>query len=294
MDIFDHFALLLLSAALSYYFAGKYVCLSSYVTIFIHYLFHKCSIALAKPIATISADKTILGIDWTDFTRLNDLLASDKGRKMRKFLVQINSNVDVDSPDYCYPDALPRGALPTLILDLDETLIHSSVRLEEKSMNYDCMIYDDDRGVYTPVYKRPHVDAFLMLVSRYFEIVIFTASYACYCDPIVNSFPSHHVISRRLYNTSVTGHEKDLSLVTPSNMPCRTIMIDNSPEACVSHSDKLFLIRSYFAEKSDDCELVALCVFLVALSGIDDFRAVLQRRDRCGRSQTNSCHSQDD
>ena len=65
----------------------------------------------------------------------------------------------------------------TLVLDLDETLIYSSlnklnnnlksVKIEIKSLN-NHLIYQ--------CYKRPNLDEFLSITSKWFDLVIFTAS----------------------------------------------------------------------------------------------------------------------
>ena len=288
MEIFDHLLLLLLTAFLSHLAAKRWGFLSAYLMSFIHFLFSICLVNLAHPVAAIFKDSTILGIEWTDFSRLNNLLHCDKGISVRKFLVDITSNINIEDQEM-FHSWNTIEFLPTLVLDLDETLIHSSSSNEEKNRPHDFYIYDDDRRIYTKVYKRPHVDTFLQSVSRYFEVVLFTASYECYCDPIMTMFSSESVISKRLYNTSVNGHEKDLSLATSVNMPHRVIMVDNSPEACVAQHENLYLIRSYYGT-SPDFELVSLMVFLVALADTEDYRSVLHRRDKyCSSIGPNSC-----
>jgi len=69
----------------------------------------------------------------------------------------------------------------TLVIDLDETLVHSSF---EPIPNSDVISIELDgatRVVY--VAKRPHVDAFLHKMAPLFECVLFTASEACYANP---------------------------------------------------------------------------------------------------------------
>jgi len=82
-------------------------------------------------------------------------------------------------PPLSRPICLPkktRGTFPvSLILDLDETLLHSSI---VPLPTYDVVFPVHFNAVNYQVYvrKRPHMDYFLERVSQMFEIIIFTAS----------------------------------------------------------------------------------------------------------------------
>ncbi|KAG3122552.1 hypothetical protein PC129_g25385, partial [Phytophthora cactorum] len=62
-----------------------------------------------------------------------------------------------------------------LVLDLDETLVHSSFRPTD---NYDFIIPVDIDGTIHHVYvcKRPGAEEFLIEMAKYYEIVVYTAS----------------------------------------------------------------------------------------------------------------------
>ena len=62
-----------------------------------------------------------------------------------------------------------------LVLDLDETLVHSSFK---PTKNADFIIPVEIDGITHQVYvgKRPHVDEFLSRMGKIYEIVVFTAS----------------------------------------------------------------------------------------------------------------------
>jgi RNA polymerase II subunit A small phosphatase-like protein len=74
--------------------------------------------------------------------------------------------------------------MKTLVLDLDETLVHSSFKFVEGAditlpIEIDgqvCMIY---------VLVRPHVVEFLQRMHKHFELVIFTASLSKYAEPLM-------------------------------------------------------------------------------------------------------------
>jgi CTD small phosphatase-like protein 2 len=171
----------------------------------------------------------------------------------------------------------------TLVLDLDETLVHASHDHEDRPMEADFKVFDDETHQYFKVWKRPYLDVFLQSVSKWYELVIYTASYACYADPIIDSIDRRCVIARRLYNTSVVltpdgGYEKDLSLGNPLHFPERLVMVDNSPGVCRTHTENLLVIESFRADNPSDDALLRLIPLLEALTHTEDVRCVLHRK----------------
>ena len=78
------------------------------------------------------------------------------------------------------PQDIARGMEYTLVLDLDETLIHFDPKVKR----------------YKP---RPGVHRFLGELYRYYELVVFTAGLKDYADWILNDFDRQAFISHRLY-----------------------------------------------------------------------------------------------
>ena len=71
----------------------------------------------------------------------------------------------------------PKTTKKCLVLDLDETLVHSSFKPVEQS-DFTIQV-DIENHLYTVfVLKRPGVEEFLKQVAEWFEIVVFTASLA--------------------------------------------------------------------------------------------------------------------
>uniref|UniRef100_A0A6B2LH88 Mitochondrial import inner membrane translocase subunit TIM50 n=1 Tax=Arcella intermedia TaxID=1963864 RepID=A0A6B2LH88_9EUKA len=89
-----------------------------------------------------------------------------------------------------------------MVLDLDETLVHSSFKLVPCDFVVPVTIDEKTYKVY--VAKRPHVDEFLKRCGELYEVVIFTASLAQYADPVVDLLDIHKVVDWRLFRESCT------------------------------------------------------------------------------------------
>lgn len=72
-----------------------------------------------------------------------------------------------------------------MVLDLDETLVHSQFNVV-KNPDYVIPVEMDGRTSNIYVLKRPGVDYFLQTVSKYFEVIIYTASLSKYADPLMD------------------------------------------------------------------------------------------------------------
>ena len=75
--------------------------------------------------------------------------------------------------------------LKTLLIDLDETLVHSSF---VPIPNPDIILQVEIDGKVTPVFVliRPGCFDFLDQLSDYYEMVIYTASLSKYADPLMD------------------------------------------------------------------------------------------------------------
>lgn len=73
----------------------------------------------------------------------------------------------------------------TLVLDLDETLVHSSFKPPK---NPDIILPVDIEGRICNVYVvvRPGCAKFLSEMAKYYEVAIFTASLSKYADPLMD------------------------------------------------------------------------------------------------------------
>jgi carboxy-terminal domain RNA polymerase II polypeptide A small phosphatase len=104
------------------------------------------------------------------------------------------------------PAQPPLKGRKCLILDLDETLVHSSFKILNQA---DFTIPVEIEGQYHNVYviKRPGVDAFMKRVGELYEVVVFTASVSKYGDPLLDQLDIHHVVHHRLFRESCYNHQ---------------------------------------------------------------------------------------
>jgi len=164
-----------------------------------------------------------------------------------------------------------------LLLDLDETLVHSSFQHVPNS-DFEVPITIENQKYNVYVRKRPFVDDFLEEMAKYFEVVIFTASVPKYANPVLDKLDPNHVIQHRLFRHNCTfsggGFVKDLSRV--GRKLNRTLIIDNSAPAFAFHPNHSILIESWF-DDPNDTELVKLTSFLEQLSHCSDVRPMLRR-----------------
>lgn len=162
-----------------------------------------------------------------------------------------------------------------LVLDLDETLVHSSFKMIS---NADFTVPVEIEGSVHNVYviKRPGVDEFMRRMGELYEVVVFTASLSKYADPVLDILDIHQVVRHRLFRESCYNHRgnyvKDLSQLGRDIET--SIIIDNSPASYIFHPNNAVPISSWFNDPHDT-ELTDLCPFLAELSEVEDVRAVL-------------------
>jgi len=81
----------------------------------------------------------------------------------------------------------------TLVLDLDETLVHTSTR--KLSGSIECKVkFKTGSEIRYWVKFRPFLNEFLQELDKYYNIIIFTASLSEYADAVLGLIDSHPVI----------------------------------------------------------------------------------------------------
>lgn len=166
----------------------------------------------------------------------------------------------------------------TLILDLDETLVHSAFKpfYFQSDIVLNMTFEQKPQTIY--VLKRPHVDDFLEKMSKLFEIVIFTASIPEYANPLLDQLDQRKRISYRLFREHCTPSNsffiKDLKKVGRDLKD--TIIIDNNPVSYLLNKENGIPILTWHSSKTDN-ELMKLVPLLEYLSKVDDVRNSIKK-----------------
>ena len=146
------------------------------------------------------------------------------------------SSAVFDDPKEPFLGAATSDEIYTLVIDLDETLVH----------------YQElpDGGQFL---LRPYAEQFIAELSRYYELVIFTAAIQDYADFILDIIDAKKVIKARLYRQHCSTHEgvsvKDISKLGRNLAKC--LIIDNLPENFQLQPENGIYIQSWYGESED-------------------------------------------
>ena len=143
----------------------------------------------------------------------------------------------------------------TLVLDLDETLIH-----------FKSNPHDDSSGI---LQFRPYLSEFLIGVSKYYELVVFTAATQDYANPIIDAIENKGIkFEYRLYriHTIVINNDfvKDLSRL--GRDLSRIIIVDNMEQNYKLQPENGITIRPFWGKDANDMALVDLLGILIEIA----------------------------
>lgn len=163
-----------------------------------------------------------------------------------------------------------------LVIDLDETLVHSSFK---PISNADFIVPVEIDGTIHQVYvlKRPYVDEFLKKVGELYECVLFTASLAKYADPVTDLLDKWDVFRARLFRESCVFHRgnyvKDLGRL--GRELSKIIILDNSPASYIFHPENAVPCTSWF-DDMENKELLEFIPFFEQLATCDNIYSLLR------------------
>lgn len=163
-----------------------------------------------------------------------------------------------------------------LVIDLDETLVHSSFKAVDKC---DFIVPVEIENVTHNVYVlvRPGAVEFLREVAKIYEIVLFTASLSKYADPLLDLLDKDHTIDSRLFRDSCVqigySYVKDLSRL--GRKMAEVMIIDNSPHSYRFQPCNAIPITSWFDDPNDTELYDLLPVLKSTLFTIPDCRDIL-------------------
>ncbi|KAI3640482.1 hypothetical protein MIR68_001360 [Amoeboaphelidium protococcarum] len=244
------------------------------------------------------ANDQVLSISFHEHIELSDQLDTSDlvgEEAIESFLLVQSINSDPKSSDHL---PFTQHALPplqedklTLVLDLDETLVHCSTeRSKFQSFDHHFTVDFQNRTFDVFAKQRPFVLDFLDHVSELYEVVIFTASQQIYADKILNLLDKNKKWTKfRLFRNSCVHIDgtfiKDLRIL--GRDLSKVIIVDNAIEAFTFQVNNGVPIKSWF-DDDNDRELEKLKHMLTKIAQIhqqqllqDPRKQLQQQRHQC-------------
>ena len=177
------------------------------------------------------------------------VLASTSYMEENKGILVIDNKIPVP---YLNKESLKKY---TLVLDLDETLIHFKIDPENET-----------KGV---LQFRPGLFEFLNGINKFYELVVFTASTQDYADHMINLIEQEKIyFDYRLYrnHTTIIGRDfiKDISKL--GRDLSRIIIVDNMAQNFRLQKENGITIKSFWGKEVDDRALIDLLPILLNIA----------------------------
>ena len=169
---------------------------------------------------------------------IKDLLQKTINKNPIEKISNLNEeNIEEEKPKIPYLNPINEKYKYTLVLDLDETLVH---------------YVEDEESAYIQI--RPGTEDFIIDLSNYFEIIIFTAALKNYADIVIDSIDPNNKVMGRLYrnHTNKVGdiNFKDLSKLGRDLK--NVIIIDNNSCNFGLQPKNGLLIKDFEGDENDD------------------------------------------
>ena len=181
------------------------------------------------------------------------------GLKLISLFPNINYEKEIENISNSFILLENKSNKKTLILDLDETLIHSDLDLIYK--NHIITLYfdsedDDEKNIPIPLILRPGLFDFLNYAKEKFELIIFTASHKNYADKIIDYIEKEKkYFSLRLYREHCIFikpglYIKDLRIFKNRDLK-NIVLIDNSIFSFAHQLNNGILVTSFYHDDND-------------------------------------------
>ena len=154
------------------------------------------------------------------------------------------------------------GAKPCLVLDLDETLVHSQRKPCSEPAGsdfFDISFRFSSNTFHMRCSKRPGCDEFLRTAAEHYELVIFTASVAPYCAAVMAKLDPTGLVSHQLCREHCSyvpcGPCGDMiyvkDLLRLSRPIESTVILDNNPDCYFFQPQNAIPINSWYSDDND-------------------------------------------
>uniref|UniRef100_A0A7N0RES8 FCP1 homology domain-containing protein n=1 Tax=Kalanchoe fedtschenkoi TaxID=63787 RepID=A0A7N0RES8_KALFE len=185
-------------------------------------------------------------------------------------------SLQFENPTKLPPQTSPRK--PTVVLDLDETLVHATV--DPPTRRFDFVVRPRIGGEIVTFYvlKRPGLSEFLEKLAAEYEVVVFTAGLKEYASLVVDLIDPRGLISHRLYRDACKEMEgrfvKDLGELGRELR--KVVLVDDNPNASLLQPENAIRVRP-FVDDLGDRELGRVGRVLEGLGGAEDLRVAARR-----------------
>jgi len=167
-----------------------------------------------------------------------------------------------------------------LILDLDETLIHTTEKkldIESDFQYADCFVY-----------KRPNLIEFLTEMSEHFKLAVWSSADDKYVNDVVNLIKPTEIdfefvwarsrcTLKRDYELDKYVREKRLKKVKKQGFRLeKSLIVDDSPEKTRDNFGNAIYVNPYEGD-TKDCELNLLSEFLISMKDSENVRTIEKR-----------------
>eukprot|EP01017_Pseudomicrothorax_dubius_P041573 TRINITY_DN6662_c0_g1_i9.p1 TRINITY_DN6662_c0_g1~~TRINITY_DN6662_c0_g1_i9.p1 ORF type:complete len:708 (-),score=168.28 TRINITY_DN6662_c0_g1_i9:1629-3752(-) len=169
----------------------------------------------------------------------------------------------------------------TVVFDLDETLIHCNENADVPSDVTLPITFPSGEVIRAGINIRPYAVETLREVSKYYEVIVFTASHSCYANKVIDHLdPRGEFVHHRLFREHCIATEegiyiKDLRIFVNRRLE-DLILVDNASYSFAFQMDNGVPIVPFYDNKAD-VELQHLVNFLRDIATVPDVRPTLRK-----------------
>ena len=228
---------------------------------------------------SVSSPKNILITKNININQFN-YLSPEEEKQLMNEIIQKRNIIEQPScnSQYFLPEKKSKKN-KTLVIDLDETLIHSYFDMpspRNPDISFDIFI---DKKIHVNTLIRPYASEFLEKMSNFYEIVIFTASLSQYAMPIIDYIDKNQKCDFKLFREHCScfnnGFIKELTKLK-RDLKC-LILLDNNPQSYYLNQENGFPISTWIDDVNDN-DLFKISYYLefLANKNITDVRPIIK------------------